>query len=265
MAFNASVAQAERAERIAAHNRFVASERARLVALRQRLETCTGTEALLAQYRHEAGDAISAARADGWWAPEFPVEFRTMARQVFAQDISGSIKQLSKLVFQRRPLPSTYIRCLKDALAIREEAYSSHAGMHASGAYSEIAARSIHLAEGALRPMPFRKLASFPYPADQWQVLSVLVADPRQLKTDALWAIYWSMFRCAQWMANALFDADAHEDVFNGKFSAQIDRQLHDWGPIACTNSVLGRRHRIWERLRSPVRRKKHASVPTLA
>lgn len=227
--FNSAPIKAERAERIATHNRFVAAERARLAALRQKLDTCQTADTLLAQFRHQAGDAISAAGAGGWVAADFPARFRNLARLVFARDIAAAIEETSKLVFQRRPPASTYLRWATDALAIREQAYSGHAGMAASGAYIEVAARSINLAAAALRLMPSQKLTSFPHPADQWQVLSLLLADPRQLKTDALWAVYWSMFKCAQWMANTLFEADAHEDVFNGKFSAQIDRQLNDW------------------------------------
>jgi hypothetical protein len=211
------------------HNNYVADERARLVRVRLELDALKAKRAVATQFQKEVADAIAAARSNGWAANAFPANFREMARQVYARDLSGASKQLSTLVFQRKPSTSAYEQWEREATDIRTKAYTNHAGMAASGSYPEIAARSIDLAKGALRERALQLLGALPHPADQWQVLSALLVDPRQLQTDALWAVYWSMFQCGQWMANALFEADAHEDVFNGKLSAQIDRRLSGW------------------------------------
>jgi hypothetical protein len=228
-AFEAPEAQTLRAAELANHNQYVTDEHARVPTVQRELDISKKKHLVITRLQKEAQEAIAAAKSYGWAAYDFSARFREMARQVHAGNISGALQRVSTLVFQRKPAVSAYINWGHEATALRNKAYSNHAGMAASGSFPEIASRSIDLAKKTLHDRLLEILESYPYPADQWQVLSALLLDPRHLKTDALWAIYWSMFQCGQWMANALFEADAHEDIFNGQLSAQIDRWLGAW------------------------------------
>jgi hypothetical protein len=227
--FDEPSAKARRAEQIANHNRLVASEQARLSTLRPELDTCRAKHAAVTDFSTSAADAISAAQGDGWLAVSFPAQFQDMATRVQSGDIRGAATYLPRLAFQRKPADAAYASWKKEAIDIRERTYARYGGMAASGSYAEIAAKSIKLSESALQEPASGVIEQFVHPADQWQVLSTLLTDPRQLKVDALWAVYWAMFQCGEWVAEALSEADANEDLFTGKLSAQIDRWLSDW------------------------------------
>lgn len=124
---------------------------------------------------------------------------------------------------------AAYDRWYQEAANVRQKAYSKYSGMAASGAYPEIVGRSIQLTRGVLHEKPLRAVKSHLHTADQWQMLSALLANPRVFKVDALWAVYWSMFQCGEWAAASLSETEVHEDVFTGKLTAQIDRWLADW------------------------------------
>lgn len=228
-AFEAPETGAERTTLINTHNQYVAAERGHLSELRQELKSHVATHSAVSRFHQNAAEAVSAAIGNGWLAPDFPDRFRAMAIQVETENITGATPHLSALVFQRQPPTATYDQWQKEANGIRDEAYQKYTGIAASGAYPEVIARSIELARDALRETPARTLASYAHATDQWQVLSALLADPRHFRTDALWAVYWSMLQCEQWVTNTFSEADAHEDVLSGKLTAQIDRWLSDW------------------------------------
>jgi hypothetical protein len=219
-----------RTARISQHNQYVVTERERLAGLKKDLETQKTTSAVLAAFQKDAAEAIAAAHSDGWIAPTFSEGFRAMAHHLESGRIAEATKFLPLLEFQRQPSSQQYDNWLKESSSIFEQAYQGYTGFAASGAYAETTTRSMALAEPALRPKPLELLKRQLHPADQWQMLAAILTDPRSLKTDVLWAIYWSMFQSSQWIARALAEADAREDVFTGKVIAQIDRWISDWG-----------------------------------
>ncbi|MFJ1298529.1 hypothetical protein ACILG0_01110 [Pseudomonadota bacterium AL_CKDN230030165-1A_HGKHYDSX7] len=227
--FDATETKAERDARIADHNHKVDSEHSRLPGLNGQENLLKTEQSAIEQLHRTAVDAIRAACDSGWLAKDFPERFRRLAALVENNDINRATASLSALVFQRRPTESRYERWNDEANALRSKAYRQYAGMAASGAYTEIAQHSIQLAVPALRAQATATLADYNHPADQWQVLSALLSDPRRFRTDALWAIYWAMHQCGQWVADAASESDAHEDVFTGKVTAQIDRWLAGW------------------------------------
>lgn len=228
-AFDAPETKVERDARITDHNHQVDSEHTRLPGLNRQKNLLKTEQSAIDQLQRTAVDAIRAACDSGWLAQDFPERFRRLAALVENNDINRATAWLSTLVFQRRPTDSLYERWNREANALRSKAYHQYVGMAASGAYTEIAQHSIQLAAPTLRKQATATLASYNHPADQWQVLSALLADPRRFRTDALWAIYWAMYQCGQWVADAASESDAHEDVFTGKVTAQIDRWLAGW------------------------------------
>lgn len=228
-AFAAPETKAARNTRIANHNHRVDSEHTRLPGLNRQKDLLKIEQSAIDQLHRAAVDAIRAARDSGWLAQDFSERFRRLASLVENNDINRATAWLSTLVFQRRPTDSLYEQWHREANALRSKAYHQYAGMAASGAYTEIAQHSIQLAAPTLRKQTTAALTAHAHPADQWQVLSALLASPQQFRTDALWAIYWAMYQCGQWVADAASESDAHEDVFTGKVTAQIDRWLAGW------------------------------------
>jgi len=228
-AFDAPDAKAERDARIADHNHQVHLERTRLPSLNQQRTFLKSEQSAVDQLRNLAIDSIRAARNSGWLAPDFSQRFLRLAALVENDDIDRATVWLATLVFQRRPPDSLYEQWHREAVDLRTKAYQQYAGMAASGAYTEITQHSSQLAVPTLRKEATATLATYDHPAHQWQALSALLADPRQFRTDALWAVYWAMRQCGQWVAEAASESDAHEDVFTGKVTAQIDRWLTGW------------------------------------
>lgn len=227
--FDAPAAASRREGELRAHNNYVTHEQNRLASVQGMLRDRIAAKIAAEQLRAAAADAIVAARNGGWKDSTFSATFRDLAHCVHMRDVVGASERLTMLLFQRLPSSSDYGRWAVEAKAIRTRAYSDHAGMAASGSYAEIASHSVDLARKSLRSEAEKILASFSHPAEQWQALSALLLDPRHLRTDALWAVYWAMFQCGQWMANTSFESDEHEDITNGKLSAQIDRWLVSW------------------------------------
>jgi hypothetical protein len=227
--FDAPAATKKRAADLQVHNDYVIHEQARLATLQGELSDRTTAKIMAIEFRTAVADAVATAKSKGWMARDFPVGFRKIAHNVSTRDFVQASKLLSTLVFQRLPSTATYEQWKIEANDIRTAAYREHAGVAASGSYAEISLHSVDLAKKSLCSGAKQTLSSFSHPAEQWQALSALLVNPRNLKTDALWAVYWAMLQCGQWMANAVYEADAHEDIFNGKLSAQIDRWLTDW------------------------------------
>ena len=220
---------ASRRAQIAAHNEHVDGQQRELPSLREKLVAHKTVHVAILRFQEAAGDAVNAAFGEGWIAPDFTERFQTMTTLVLAGRLTDATRQLAELSFQKTPPSTTYARWLQEAIAIRDAAYHQYAGVAASGAYSEIAVHSAQLASGTLGKGPTSQLENCTHPADKWQLLSGLATDPRNFQVDALWAIYWAMFQCGQQMAGLLSEADAHEDIFTGKFSAQLDHWLSHW------------------------------------
>ncbi|WP_405124649.1 hypothetical protein [Ralstonia pseudosolanacearum] len=229
-AFDAPDEQDRRTKQITDHNQAVREEQDSLASLRTSLATAEFRHATIVRFRRDAADAISAAKGDGWIAPDFVDRFCAMSQDIVAGNVDAAFAYLPRLLFQRRPSEAAYDQWTSEAASVRDGAYKEYIGMAVSGAYPEVVLRSIALAHRALRKEPSQVLGSYLHAADQWQVLSALVADPRQFKVDALWSVYWSMFQCGQSVAETLSEATAHEDVLNGDLTAQINRWLGDWG-----------------------------------
>ncbi len=227
--FDAPDLYRQRSKEIGTHNQYIANEHARLVSLQASLGTSKTGHATVTRFREDAAEAIAAALGDGWIGPDFVERFCAMVEEVKACNIGAASAYLLTLAFQRQPAMGTYERWCQEAVDVRQRAYSKYSGMAASGAYPEIVGRSIQLTHSALREKPLRAMKSHLHTADQWQILSVLLTNPHTFKVDALWAVYWSMFQCAEWAAAALSETEVHEDVFTGKLTAQIDRWLADW------------------------------------
>lgn len=220
----------ERTARINRHNRFVVTERDRLVGLKKELKMLSTASVVLADFQKDAADAIVAAQENGWVASAFSGNFLAMAQHLEASKITEATESLLKLKFQRMPSTQTYEKWSKEAASILDQTYKGYAGFAASCAYSEITTGSIALAKPVLHAKSRAALNNHSHPADQWQFLAATLTNPRSLKTDVLWTIYWSMFQTSQWVARNLDEADAHEDVFTGKVIAQMDRWLSNWG-----------------------------------
>lgn len=228
--FDAPEEQAALAARIAAHNQYVTNERGRLNAVMQKMKYHEIEHATIVRFSQGVNEALIAVVGDAWRASDFSEQFLGISAQLETGDVSGAMSRLPSLVFQRQPSKPIYERLVKEANDKRDEAYTKYAGVAASGAYNEIAANSIELARNALRGEPARQLGEYVHAADQWQVLSALLTDPRNLNTDALWAIYWAMFQCgALAVPSSLAHGDAHEDVITGKLTGLIDHWLSDW------------------------------------
>ncbi|HAV2022696.1 TPA: hypothetical protein QIF24_000818 [Citrobacter koseri] len=228
-AFEAPDISAERKTRIANHNHQVNIEKSRLPDINDKKAILKEEKSAINQLHNLASDAIQAARNRGWCAPDFQKQFARFVVLVKNNKIEQSLAQLQKLVFQRQPASSDYEEWKREAGNVLCKAYQQYAGMVASGSYSEIARNSIRLATPMLKKKAGEMLTAFNHPAEQWQVLSECLTDPRRLRTDALWAIYWAMYQCGQWVSSTISESDAHEDVLTGKVTAQIDRWLAGW------------------------------------
>lgn len=227
--FDAIDTKAERSTRIAHHNQQVNSERRRLAILDQQRISFKDKLSTIDQLHTQASDAIRAAHASGWMAADFPQKFRRLVELVENDDIDNATSCLATLVFQRRPTDALYEQWCREARGVRDKAYQQYAGVAASGAYTEITEHSIELATPSLQGHVATTLEKYGHPADKWQALSSFLTDPRKFRTDALWAIYWAMHQCGQWVANATSESDTHEDILTGKVMAQIDRWLAGW------------------------------------
>lgn len=228
-AFNAPDIKAERDARITTHNHSVHLEQTRLPGLNHQKDLLKSEKWTVDQFHNSANDAIFAARSNGWCARDFAQQFQYLADLAKNDQINQATAWLRTLIFQRRPSDTLYAKWQDEAVQLRVNAYHQYVGMAASGAYTKIAQHSIQLAAPMLRRQAATRLATFNHSADQWQALSSLLTNPQNLRTDALWAIYWAMYQCGQWIAKATAESDAHEDVLTGKVSAQIDRWLAGW------------------------------------
>jgi len=223
-------ALARRAALVAEHNGYVRAERGRLQPLRSELAVCLERHADILQFRSDSAAALAAARSDGWTAGNFAAGFHSLVAYALAGDIRSAREKLAELRFQRKPADAAYKKWKDEATSIRKFAYARYAGMAATGAYPDIAERSITLAHPVLRPDVAEALLQYSHPADRWQVLSGALADPRRLKVDALWSVYWAMFQAAQSVEDALSQSAEHEDLITGRLLAELDHWLSDWG-----------------------------------
>ncbi len=219
-----------RARRIRLHNANVDSECAKTSSLLKRLAEVRAELASVGLFESEAVTALVAARTNGWKHSSFLpmlVDVRVLLEQDRASDARDRLRLLR---FQDRPTAAVYERWLQEASTIRQTAYGSFGGMAASGAYPIVSSDSVPLMQSALRTEDARLVAACNQAADQWQMASGLLADPNRFRNEVLWAIYWSMFQCSQWVAANLKDSDAIEDVVTGKLAASMAHFLAAWG-----------------------------------
>ncbi|WP_148278573.1 hypothetical protein [Burkholderia sp. KJ006] len=229
-AFEASQTRHARDEAITRHNDQVRNALARLDGCRKARDAYENLAKLVEKFHTEATAAIDAATGSGWISKDFETRFRLIVKLIREGKISHGKSELPLLRFQVKPSDTIYEAWRDEAVTLRSVAYETYLGMSATGAYGDIVQKSINLARTSLRNSAAQTLRSDDHTADQWQHLSSLVTDPRNFTTDALWAIYWSMFQCSQWATRALSESRPHEDIFTGKFSAQIERYLADFG-----------------------------------
>ncbi|GAA0574094.1 hypothetical protein ACFQH5_05980 [Halomonas salifodinae] len=227
--FDAPDAQARRTRDIAAHNHGVKEQRNKRSALNKSLKSYRAHHIALTKFQKAAAAPMAAACGEGWLAADFAELFGNVVALVQAGHLPAATKLLAKLVFQIRPSAAVYARWQQEAQEIRDKAYSGHAGIPATGAFTEIAEASAKLAAACMLDAPARQLASCSHPADQWQLLPLLATSPQRFSVDVLWTIYWSMFQCAQQMADFLSDTEAHEDPLNGRFSTYLESWLSGW------------------------------------
>jgi len=223
-------AMARRAELVANHNGYVHAERGRLEPLRSELAACRERHADILQFRSDSAAALAAAHSDGWAASDFAASFYALVAYARAGDLRSARAQLARLHFQRKPAQTAYAKWSQEAHLIRQSAYARYAGMAATGAYPDIAGRSITLAHSFLRPDVAEALLKCSHSADRWQVLSGALADPRHFRVDALWAVYWAMFQAAQSVEDVLSQSAEHEDPITGKLLAELNHWLSGWG-----------------------------------
>ncbi|CAN0184331.1 unnamed protein product [Ectocarpus sp. 12 AP-2014] len=227
--FDEPEVKAQRTRDIAVHNRDVEEQRSKQPALNKNLASYQTQHAMLAKFQKAATAPMAAACGEGWLATDFAKNFENIAALVQTGRVAEAVKLLEKLVFQIRPSTAVYARWQQEAQDIRDKAYSGHTGIPATGAFTEIARASAHLAAANMLEEPARKLVLCPHPADQWQLLPLLATSPQHYTIDVLWTIYWSMFRCAQQMAIYLSGPITHEDPLNGRFSTYLETELSGW------------------------------------
>jgi hypothetical protein len=215
-----------RTERIEAHNLEMQRQVNRLPSLRASLEAACAMKQALGELRKRSEQAIKAARGDGWLAPSFGKTFHLMTQAIRTLDIQLASQYLEQLLFQCQPSQQAYDAMTRDSASDVADAYATYSGYAAAGAYENIAHRSIALARPALKVQAQKELDRLSYPADQWQLLAHLLADPRKYTTDAMWAVYWTMFRCSQALSSSLASADAHEDFFTGELSGHLKSEV---------------------------------------
>jgi hypothetical protein len=141
-----------RTSRVSEHNQNVVRERERLPELEQDLGESERESTDLINFRQQVAEAITAARADGWIAPNFPEKFQAMAQHLEADKLAEATGCLSELKFQCTPSTQTYESWCQEATQILEKAYEDYRGFTPAGAYTEIAGRSIALAHPTARP-----------------------------------------------------------------------------------------------------------------
>ncbi|QPL46916.1 hypothetical protein IT895_03670 [Halomonas sp. A40-4] len=227
--FDEPEVQAQRTRDIAVHNRDVEEQRSKLLTLNENLSSYQARHAVLAKFQKVATAPMAAACGEGWLAADFAKNFESIAGLVQTDRVAEATKLLEKLVFQIRPSAAVYAGWQQEAQDMRDRAYSDHAGIPATGAFTEIAEASAKLAAASMLGEPARKLALCSHPADQWQLLPLLATSPQHFTVDVLWTIYWPMFQCAQQMADFLSDTEAHEDPLNGRFSTNVESWLSGW------------------------------------
>lgn len=221
--------KARRTRDIAVHNCDVEKERSKQPALKRALASYQARHTAFTKFKKAAAAPMDAACGEGWLAADFAKNFENIAALVQADRVAEATKLLERLVFQIRPSEADYARWQQEAQKIRDRAYRDHAGIPATGAFTEIAKASAKLAIASMRDAPAQKLALYSHPADQWQLLPLLATSPQHLTIDVLWTVYWSMFQCAQQTADFLSGTKAHEDPLNGRFSAYVESWLSGW------------------------------------
>jgi hypothetical protein len=227
--FDSASEQNLRTKNISVHNAAVNAELAKLDDLQTIRGNIADRRAVYSELWGMTAEAIRAAGSSGWLEKNFKNDFFDMAVFIQNEKIEEAAKILPTLVFQREPSKENYAKWANEAKDAFEKAYTTYAGYAASSAYTGMAASSVDLAVPHIRDDVSFPLSDFPHVADRWQLLGKHLQDPRNLKTDAMWALYWSMFQSSQWMAKSFDETESNENVQTGELFAQLDRWLSDW------------------------------------
>ncbi|EHA14565.1 hypothetical protein [Halomonas sp. HAL1] len=227
--FDAPSTQTLRAAAIHSHNHKVEVERSKRSEQSAALKSYRSQYKALTDFQKAAASPMAAAGGEGWLAGDFAEYFENIAALVQKGYIADATRLLPKLVFQARPSKDTYVGWQQEAEGILNAVYRSHNGLLVTGGFSEIVRASAKLAMTSMCSASAEKIASCSHPADQWQLLPLQAASPLNFNVDVLWTIYWAMLQCEQQMAELLADTKAHEDILNGRFSANVENWLTGW------------------------------------
>jgi hypothetical protein len=218
-----------RSEKIGQHNAHVQSERGRLGELKASVETHRRASEARGGFAAAIADVHKAASADGWLVDGLVATLEAIAQHLKEGKLVDASQRLPALQFQRKPPPQQYVAWCREAQEALAEAFQNVAGFAASGAYSDIAARSIALARPALGNHALSRLDQEIHVADAWQTLAIELTEPQSLLCDVQWALYWSMFQACQTLAGSLDQGSAREDIFTGEISAEFHHWLSKW------------------------------------
>lgn len=223
--FDAPTNRALQAAAIDAHNHKVEVERSKRPEQRAALKSYRSQYKALTDFQKAAASPIAAAGGEGWLADDFAGHFEKITALIQNGHIADATTLLPKLVFQARPSKDRYAGWQQEAEDILDAVYRSHNGLPVTGGFSDIARASAKLAITSMCSASAEKIASCSHPADQWQLLPLQAASPLSFNVDVLWTIYWAMLQCEQQMAGII----AHEDILNGRFSANVENWLARW------------------------------------
>jgi hypothetical protein len=228
-AYDEPGAKALRDSQIAAHNQHVSDKRKEQAELKLELHNLIQDHQNLSDFLKDATEALTAACGQGWLAANFGACLAAVDTSIRQGHVSLARQHLARLVFQKRPDDAVYASLRKQALELRERAYSAHHGVPVTGSFPDIVQASAQLAAANMKEACARQLLGGLHSSEQWQLLTRLVASPQNLHIDVLWSIYWGMFHCQQKMADVLNRAVSTEDPLNGRFSQCVEDGFSEW------------------------------------
>jgi hypothetical protein len=228
-----SPAQADmRTERITTHNQAVQDEQLRLTTLSTERYDSKMKLSILNQLASRLEAPCAAAKSIGWRDAKFSATLVSILRHIANEDLGLASAQVIDLQFQQKPDTRGYEKMRAEAAELFDKANSSNSGFLATAAYSQISSNAMQLAKHALQPAALQSIVENEHPADQWIELAASLTDPRAMNVDALWAIYWAMFKFSEQLSDSLRDAHQNENIINGRASEKLGSLLANWaGP----------------------------------
>ncbi|WP_354334540.1 hypothetical protein [Undibacterium sp. GrIS 1.2] len=222
----------ERTQRITAHNQAVQDEQLRLATISA--ERCDSNMKLsiLNQLESRLKAPCEAAKSTGWRDAKFSADLASILKHIKNEDFALASTYAIDLQFQQKPNERGYENLKAEAAELFNKSNSSSSGFLATAAYSRISSNALQLAKRALQPGRLKPIFENEHPADQWIELAASLTDPRSMRVDALWAIYWAMFIFSEQLSDSLRDAHQNENVINGRASEKLGNLMATWsGP----------------------------------